>query len=387
MLMNTYARFPLTLVKGEGAYLYDDQGKKYLDFTSGIGVNSIGHAHPKWTKALTEQLNTLSHTSNLYHTKPAQQLAQKLKSISGLESVFFANSGAEANEGLIKMARKYSHDKYGKNRSTIVTLNQSFHGRTVTTLSACGQDNLHQNFEPFTEGFVHVPANDLKALKSLGDSICAILLEPIQGEGGINPLSEAYVQQVAALCQERDWLLLFDEVQTGIGRTGKWFGFQHVKGVQPDGISFAKGIGGGFPLGGFLAGKKCAQVLGPGDHGSTYGGNPLACTAGLATLSVLEAHIQDITAKGDYLEQQMNSLTGLSTGRGAGLMWGFTVEIGTAKTLTEALTSNGLLCLTAGGNTLRLLPALTITYEQIDEAVEIIKKTMSTLQEKQTKSA
>ncbi|MCL1950337.1 MAG: aminotransferase class III-fold pyridoxal phosphate-dependent enzyme, partial [Turicibacter sp.] len=279
MLMNTYARFPVTFTRGYGSHLWDDKGKKYLDFASGIGVNSVGHAHPLWVEAVSGQAASLAHVSNLFYTEPAQKLSEKLVEISGLSNCFFSNSGAEANEGMIKLARKYSRDTYGEGRHTIVTLNRSFHGRTITTLAACGQDALHQNFDPFTPGFVHVQPGDLEALKALGDEVCAVMIEPVQGEGGVYPLDGDYVQGVADLCRERDWLLLIDEVQTGIGRTGKWFGFQHFEGVVPDAISFAKGIAGGLPLGGFMAGAKLQDTLAPGDHGSTYGGNPIACAA------------------------------------------------------------------------------------------------------------
>jgi acetylornithine/N-succinyldiaminopimelate aminotransferase len=392
MLMNTYGRFPVTFVKGEACKLYDDKGKEYIDFASGIGVNSVGHAHPEWVKAVAEQAGTLAHVSNLYHTLPAARLAAKLADLSGLKSVFFANSGAESNEGLIKLARKYSRDKYGEGRAMIVTLKQSFHGRTVTTLSATGQDVFHKNFHPFTEGFVHVPANDTAALTRLAGAeedaafngsnpagkICAVMLEAVQGEGGVLPLNTGYVKAVAKLCAEKDWLLLFDEVQTGIGRTGKWFGFQHY-GVTPDAISFAKGIAGGLPLGGFIAGEKCADVLQPGDHATTFGGNPIVCAAALATLNIIEEALPSVTAKGKALMEALSKMDGLSNVRGAGLMIGATVDGAkheSARALASKLLEAGLVCLTAGGDSLRLMPPLTVSEAELEAGVAILQSTL-----------
>jgi acetylornithine/N-succinyldiaminopimelate aminotransferase len=375
MLLNIYNRFPVTFVKGNGSKLYDDEGKEYLDFASGIGVNAIGHAHPLWVQAVTEQVNKLAHVSNLYHTKPAVELAAKLVEVSGLAGVFFANSGAEANEGMIKMARKYSQDKYGAGRHTIVTLEQSFHGRTITTLAATGQDKLHQYFDPFTDGFVHVPANDITAIKALDDHICAVLLEPIQGEGGVLPLDKAYVEAVAKLCQENDWLLLFDEVQTGIGRTGSWFAFQKFD-VQPDAISFAKGVGGGLPLSGFIVSEKGKDVLGLGDHGTTFGGNPVACVGALVVLEVVEDALPEIEAKSKRIIEVLTHIDGLSNVRGAGLMIGATVNqaLGSVREVVEALLDQGLVALSAGTDVLRLLPSLTITEEEIEAGLTIIKE-------------
>jgi acetylornithine/N-succinyldiaminopimelate aminotransferase len=375
--MNTYGRFPVTFVSGEGSRLFDENGKKYLDFASGIGVNSVGCAHPKWVKAVAEQAGRLAHTSNLYHTKPAAALAEKLAELSGLSAVFFANSGAEANEGLIKLARKYSHDKYGDvNRSTVVTLERSFHGRTVTTLAATGQEVFHKNFAPFTPGFVHVPPNDTAALKQLGGEVCAVLLEVIQGEGGVFPLNADYIKAVAELCAERDWLLMFDEVQTGVGRTGKWFAFQRLGGILPDAVSFAKGIAGGLPLGGFIAGKKCADVLKPGDHASTFGGKLVSCAAALAVLEILEEALPSVEEKGAYIRSELHKIKGLNNARGAGLMIGATVDAavhGSARELVVKLLESGLVCLTAGGDSLRLMPPLVISQAEIDEGLGILK--------------
>jgi len=373
MLMNTYSRFPVTFARGEGNRLFDENGKSYLDFAAGIGVNSIGYANPNWVKAVAEQAGTLAHTSNLYSTKPAAELAKKLALLSGMEAVFFGNSGAEANEGMIKMARKYSKDKYGEGRNTIITLEQSFHGRTITTLAATGQDAFHKNFDPFTPGFAHVPPDDIEALKK-HEGICAVLLEIVRGEGGVLPLSEKYLCEAAELCEKNDWLLLIDEVQTGIGRTGTWFAFQKY-GIKPDALSFAKGIAGGLPLGGFIANKKCAEVLKPGDHASTFGGNPISCAAALATLTIIEKFMPEIEGKSKKIIDAFGKINGLSNARGAGLMIGASVDAqkhGSAKALVEKLLENGLVCLTAGGESLRLMPPLTVSNDEIDEGLEII---------------
>jgi len=375
MLLNIYKRFPVTFVKGKGSYLYDNHDKAYLDFASGIGVNAIGHAHPAWVDSVSKQAGKLAHVSNLYHTEPAEALAKKLVEISGLSGVFFANSGAEANEGLIKVARKYSQDKYGKGRHKIVTLEQSFHGRTIATLSATGQEKFHQHFHPFAEGFVHVPANDIQAMMDLDDGVCAVLLEAVQGEGGVLPLDISYVQAVAKLCEARDWLLLFDEVQTGIGRTGKWFGFQHFD-VLPDAISFAKGIGSGLPLGGFIVGESCKDVLGFGDHGTTFGGNPIACAGALTVLEVVEALLPEIEAKSAYVRDSLQQVKGLSQVRGMGLMMGAVVDeqLGSVGEVVQALLEKGLVILSAGNDVLRLLPPLTISTQEIETGLALIKE-------------
>ncbi|MCL2003381.1 MAG: acetylornithine/succinylornithine family transaminase [Oscillospiraceae bacterium] len=370
-ILPTYARQEVCFVRGEGSYLYDAEGRKYLDFSSGLGAVSIGHAHPQWVKAVAEQAGTLAHTSNLYYTEPGGLLAQRLCELSGLDKVFFSNSGAEANEGLIKAARKYSEDKYGKGRHTIVTLNRSFHGRTHTTLAATGQEVFHQHFQPLTPGFVHTDANDIGALKALGDGICAVLLEPVQGEGGVYPLDEDYVKAVAGLCSERDWLLLFDEVQTGVGRCGRWFGYQ-LFGVLPDGMSFAKGIAGGFPLGGFILGEKLCGTLTAGMHGSTYGGNPLACAAALAVLDVLSGVAGDVERKGQLLR---DGLSGFEV-RGRGLMVAVAAG-GDPKACIPKLLERGLVALTAGSDAVRLLPPLTVSGAELEEGLRILREVLS----------
>ncbi len=375
-VLPTYARYDVCFVKGEGSYLYDDAGKKYLDFSSGIGVNSIGHAHPEWVAAVAAQAGTLVHTSNLYYTEPGGLLAQKLCELSGLNAVFFANSGAEANEGIIKAARKYSADKYGAGRHTIVTLNRSFHGRTHTTLAATGQESFHKHFLPLTPGFVHADANDIGALDAMGGDVCAVLLEAVQGEGGVIPLEKEYVQAVAKLCAERDWLLLFDEVQCGIARCGTWFAFQRY-GVMPDGISFAKGVAGGFPLGGFILGEKAKGVFAPGLHGATFGGTPLGCAAALTTLDILSNVIKDVPRKGKLLRAGIEAFGSakIRGTRGLGLMIGISVE-GEPKAYVKALLERGLVCLTAGSDAVRLLPPLTISEEEIAEGLIILREVL-----------
>ena len=376
-ILGVYGRFPVAFVRGDGVRLYDSGGKEYLDFASGIGVNSVGHAHPQWVDAVAAQARTLAHVSNLYYTEPGGLLAQRLCEISGLCGVFFANSGAEANEGMIKCARKYSADKYGPGRHVIVSLRDSFHGRTVTTLSATGQDKFHQHFHPFTEGFRHVARGDFAALSGQPDDVCAVLLEAVQGEGGVWPLEKDYVQSVQSLCKERDWLLLFDDVQTGVGRTGAWFGFQALD-AQPDIISFAKGLAGGLPLGGFLTGEKTRHVLGAGDHGTTFGGNPICCAAALSTLDILAPLLPDIRARGKFLRDSLAAmnLPAVKTIRGEGLMIGIAVNAD-PRAMVAKLLENGLVCLTAGKDVVRLLPPLLISEEDCAKGLDIIRATLS----------
>ncbi|GHU93873.1 acetylornithine aminotransferase [Clostridia bacterium] len=369
-IMPTYGRFDVAFARGEACTLYDENGKKYIDFASGIGVNSVGYAHPKWVKAVSEQAAMLAHVSNLYYTRPGAELAEKLVKIAKMTNVFFANSGAEANEGAIKLARKYSRDKYGDGRSTIVTLVNSFHGRTISTLAATGQDVFHQHFFPFTEGFTHVNINDVGALETLGGEVCAVFLEPVQGEGGVIPLDTEYLKAVEKLCRERDWLLMCDEVQTGIGRTGKWFAHQ-ISGIVPDVVTFAKGIAGGLPLGGFLANEKCSEVLGAGTHATTFGANPICCAAALATLEILETALPEVEAKRRIIDE---ALSGFEV-RGAGLMVGVVSKKPPREVVLAAL-ERGLVCLTAGSNVVRLLPPLVIKKEQLIAGLEILKDIM-----------
>ena len=379
--LQTYARNDVDIDHGSNATLYDLAGKKYIDFTSGIGVLSVGTAHPKWVAAITEQAGKLAHISNLYYTQPYAKLARELCRRTGMAGVFFGNSGAEANEGLIKLARKYSFDRYGPGRSTVLTLNNSFHGRTITTLNATGQEALHNYFFPFTEGFRYLDAGDFQALageEGKGD-VCAVMLELVQGEGGVIPLEREYVHDLAVLCAERDWLLLVDEVQTGIGRTGTLFAFQQY-GILPDAVSFAKGIAGGLPMGGFLVSEKCRDVLGPGDHGSTFGGNPICAAAAQAVLDILdEDALAEVQRKGRCLRAAIEAmgLPCLGATRGLGLMIGIEVKPPHSnKELAARLARNGLLVLTAG-DALRLLPPLTITQAELDRGLEILKQTLS----------
>ncbi len=378
-IMNTYGRFPVAIDHGEGARLYDPEGRKYIDFTSGIGVTDLGYGYQSWVDAVSAQAKKLGHTSNLFYTEPPAKLAEILCKRTGMSCAFFANGGGEANEGIIKLARKYSFDKYGKGRSTIVTLRNSFHGRTITTLMATGQDVFHNYFFPFTEGFRYVGANDLSALESQGDDVCGVLLELVQGEGGVLPLDQEYVQAVAKLCEARDWLLLADEVQTGVGRTGSLFAFQQY-GILPDAASFAKGIAGGLPMSGILANEKCRDVLGPGTHATTFGGNPVCAAAGLVVQETLsDAFLEEVKAKGAYLREGIEALNLPCFGktRGLGLMIGIEVREGWSnKDIAARLIDQGLLVLTAGPG-MRLLPPLVITKEEMDQGLAIMKQALA----------
>ena len=378
-VMHTYGRFDVVLDHGMGATLWSPEGKAYIDFASGIGVNSVGYGNPRWVRAVADQAARLQHTSNLYYSEPYVRLADTLTRRTGMANVFFANGGGEANEGLIKLARKYSFDKYGQGRATILTLLDSFHGRTITTLKATGQEVFHNYFFPFTEGFRYAKANDLASLEAQsGDDVCAVMVELVQGEGGVLPLDPDYVQAVVKLCRERDWLVLVDEVQTGVGRTGSLFAFQQYS-IQPDAVSFAKGIAGGLPFGGVMANEKCRSVFTPGTHATTFGANPVCAAAGLAVQEALsDAFLQQVQEKGAYLREQIEALHLPCFGqtRGLGLMVGITVQEGwTNKDIAARLIENGLLVLTAGPG-MRLLPPLAITKEEMDQGVAIMKKTL-----------
>ena len=378
-VMHSYSRFPVALDRGKGATLWDAEGREYIDFTSGIGVASLGHADEGWLEAVAGQAGKLAHISNLFYTEPYAKAAQKLCSRTGMAKVMFGNSGAEANEAMIKLARKWSFDKYGKGRGTVITLNNSFHGRTITTLAATGQEKFHNYFFPFTEGFRYAPANDLEALKAQdqGD-VCAVMVELVQGEGGVLPLDKEYVKAVEALCAEKDWLLLVDEVQTGIGRTGTLFAFQQY-GILPDAASFAKGIAGGLPMSGILANEKCRDVLGPGMHATTFGANPVCAAAGLVVQEILsDEFLKEVRGKGEYLRRGVEALNLPCFGktRGLGLMIGIEVREGwTNKDIANKLIENGLLILTAGPG-MRLLPPLVITKDEMDKGLTIMKQTL-----------
>ena len=379
-ILHTYGRFPVAIDHGEGATLYDPEGNAYIDFTSGIGVSDLGYGNQPWADAIAAQAKKLGHVSNLFYTESPARLAEILCRRTGMSGVFFANGGGEANEGMIKLARKYSFDKYGQGRAAIITLNNSFHGRTITTLTATGQAVFHNYFFPFTEGFRYADANDLASLEAAaGDDVCAVMVELVQGEGGVLPLDRDYVHAVAKLCAERDWLLLVDEVQTGVGRTGSLFAFQQY-GIQPDVLSFAKGIAGGLPMSGILANEKCRGVLGPGTHATTFGANPVCAAAGLVVQETLsDAFLEDVQAKGTYLRNQIEALDLPCFGatRGLGLMIGIEVRDGFSnKEIANKLIENGLLVLTAGPG-MRLLPPLVISKEEMDQGVAIMKKTLS----------
>ena len=370
---NTYARFPVEIVSGKGSVVYDEMGKRYIDMGSGIGVTSFGIADETWAQAVTAQLGKVQHMSNLYYTEPCAQLAQMLCERTGMKKVFFSNSGAEANECAIKAARKYAAYQKGAAYSTIITLQNSFHGRTLTTLAATGQAHYHELFQPLTPGFVHAEAGNLESVKALArhHKVAAVMIECIQGEGGVIPLSQEFVQGLAAFAAQEDILLIVDEVQTGNGRTGALYAYMNY-GVQPDIVSTAKGLGGGLPLGATLLGDKVQDTLQPGDHGSTFGGNPVCCAGAVSILSRMdEAFLAQVREKSDYVFAALSGAPGVETVTGMGLMIG----IKTAKPapdVVKACMEQGVLCLTAKDK-VRLLPALNIPMETLKEAVGIIK--------------
>ena len=378
-VMNTYGRYPIALDHGEGAMVWDVEGKKYIDLGSGIGVNSMGYNNKTIIDAITNQAHKLMHTSNLFTTEPMIRVAKKLVEKTHLNGkVFFANSGAEANEGAIKLARKYSFDKYGEGRYKIITLVNSFHGRTVTTLKATGQDRFHNYFFPFTEGFDYAEANDFESVRRKADDMaCAVMMELVQGEGGVLPLDAEFVKQVEALCREKDLLLIIDEVQTGIGRTGSLFCFQQY-GIRPDVVTMAKGLGGGVPIGAVLAAESCSNVLTPGTHATTFGGTPLVCAAANAVLDTVGdgQFLAKVKEKGEYLKNGILSIgsPNILGVRGMGLMLAIIVEDGKHAAYASKLLEKGVIALTAGKNAVRLLPPLTISKEEMDEALTIMKE-------------
>ena len=374
-IANTYARFPIVLEHGKGSLVWDTDGREYIDMGSGIAVNAFGLADSEWIAAVTAQLGKLQHVSNLYYSEPDALLAEQLCSRTGMKKVFFANSGAEANECAIKCARKYAADKYGADkRYKIVTLKNSFHGRTITTLAATGQDELHRDFQPLTEGFLYTPANDCAALKELVESdeaVAAIMFELVQGEGGVMPLTQEFVSCISEICAEHDILMICDEVQTGNGRTGTLYAWMQY-GITPDIMSTAKGLGGGLPIGACLFGEKTENTLTAGTHGSTFGGNPAVCAGALNILSRIDdALIADVKAKSEYIVSELTGAPGVESVAGLGLMLG----IKTTKPLNDVVTAcreNGVLVLTAHGK-MRLLPALNIPMELVKKAVAVIK--------------
>jgi len=369
----TYGRFPVELVSGKGCILTDSEGKTYIDLTSGIGVTAFGIADDEWVAATTAQLCKLQHVSNLYYTEPCAKLAKLLCEKTGMKKVFFSNSGAESNECAIKVARKYSAEKKGADCYTILTLEKSFHGRTLTTLSATGQDHFHALFQPLTPGFIHVEPNNVAALEQAvaENKIAGIMLECVQGEGGVNPLTQEFVVAAAKLAKENDIPLMIDEVQTGNGRTGSLYAYMQF-GVQPDIVSTAKGLGGGLPIGATLLSEKVQNVLGPGDHGSTYGGNPVSCAGALSIINRLDDDMmQQVRAKSDYVFKTLSGAKGVESVTGMGLMIGIKT-VKPAKTVVNACMARGVLALTAKDK-VRLLPALNIPMEQLQQAVEVIK--------------
>ena len=372
-IANTYARFPVELVCGKGSLVYDETGKEYIDMGSGIGVTAFGIADDEWKAAVTEQLGKLQHMSNLYFTEPCAMLAKLLCEKTGMKKVFFCNSGAEANEGAIKAARKYAAEKKGPEYFTIVTLENSFHGRTLTTLAATGQDHYHELFQPLTPGFVHAPANNLEAVKNaaLQNKAAAVLIECIQGEGGVIPLQKDFVTGLAEFCKAEDILLMVDEVQTGNGRTGELYAYMNF-GVQPDVISTAKGLGGGLPLGAVLYGEKTEFTLGAGDHGSTFGGNPVCCAGALSILKRIdEKLLSDVKKKSAMAFEALQGAPGVESVSGMGLMIGIKT-VKPASDVVKACMENGVLCLTAKYK-VRLLPALNIPEDVLMKAINVIK--------------
>ena len=370
---NTYNRFPLEIVRGQGSLVEDEAGKTYIDLGSGIAVTSFGVADEVWRQAVTQQLGRVQHMSNLYYTAPCAELAKMLCEATGFKKVFFSNSGAESNECAIKACRKYAAEKHGPDCYTIVTLKNSFHGRTITTLAATGQEHYHEQFQPLTPGFVHVEAENVEELRAVvaANKVAGILIECVQGEGGVIPLSQAYVRAVAELAEANDILLMVDEVQTGNGRTGELYAYMHY-GIQPDIVSTAKGLAGGLPLGATLLGEKVENVFGYGDHGSTFGGNPIACAGAISVLSRLNAALlSEVRAKSAFLFDTFAGAPGVEAVTGLGLMIGIKTAKPAAQ-VVKACMEDGVLCLTAKDK-VRLLPALNIPMELLEKAAEIIK--------------
>lgn len=379
-LMHTYVPLPIIITHGEGSCLFDENNKKYIDFTSGIGVSSVGYNNKKLNEAILNQLNSFAHLSNIFLSTPTIKLANKLTTISKMSKVFFSNSGAEANEGALKLAKKYSYMKYGGKRNKILSLKDSFHGRTLATITATGQDKFHKYFDPFPDGYDYVTPNSIEDFKEkLTDDVCAIIMEAIQGEGGVNLLNSNFVQEVCNVCKEKDVLIIFDEVQCGLGRTGHIFCFQEF-GVEADIITLAKGLGGGLPIGAILCNEKLSNTFTPGDHGSTFGGNPVVCAGALAVLDQIcnDELLSSVQAKGKFIRQTLtkSKLPLVKNIRGLGLMIGIEVSCPPDEIQKKAL-EKGLLILTAGKNVVRLLPPLTISEIEIKKGLAILLKCLS----------
>ena len=373
-IAKTYNRFPVEIVSGKGSLVYDDNGKEYIDMGSGIGVTAFGIADEQWQKAVIDQIGKVQHMSNLYYSEPCAKLAQFLCQKSGMKKVFFCNSGAEANETAIKAARKYSAEKKGNDCYTIITLINSFHGRTLTTLAATGQDHFHELFTPLTPGFVHVAAGDVAGLKETiaNNKIAGIMIECVQGEGGVIPLTEDFVKAIDQIAKEEDIPLIVDEVQTGNGRTGAFYSYMHF-GLQPDIVSTAKGLAGGLPIGATLLGEKVENIFGPGDNGSTFGGNPVSCAAAVSVVERIdEALLEEVKEKSKYIFETLQGAKGIESVSGMGLMIGIKTEKPAAEVLKGCM-ENGVLCLTAKDK-VRLLPALNIPMDVLKKAVAVIKE-------------
>ncbi|MDP1864048.1 MAG: acetylornithine transaminase [Thiobacillus sp.] len=377
-LMNTYARQPVAFVRGEGAYLWDESGKRYLDAVAGVAVNGLGHAHPKLVKAISEQAATLIHTSNLYRIPKQEELADRLCALSGMDKAFFCNSGCEANEAAIKLARLYGHGK-GIEVPTIIVMEKAFHGRTMGTLTASGSRKIQAGFEPLLSGFARVPFGDIEAIRQVAEhnkSVVAVLVEVVQGEGGINVLPSAYLVELRQICDAHGWLLMLDEVQTGIARTGTWFGFQH-SGVVPDVMALAKGLGSGVPIGACLARGEAAEVFKPGSHGSTFGGNPLACATALATLDVIEEEnlLENVRLRGEAirsgLRQALASVPGVVDIRGEGLMIGIELDRPCTELVTVARDAGVLINVTAD-TVIRLVPPLIYGEAEVNVLIAAV---------------
>ena len=378
-LMNTYTPLPIEITYGQGSYLFDKNNKKYIDFTSGIGVNSLGYNNAEWKNSIISQLNNFQHLSNIFTNDSTVSLAKKLCDVSGMSKVFFANSGAEANECAIKLARKYSFNKYGEGRGTILSLKQSFHGRTLATLTATGQDKFHNYFFPFPTGFNYVTANSIDDLKEkLTSDVCAIIMEAIQGEGGVHPLDKDFVLATCNLAKEKDILIIFDEVQCGIARTGNLFGYNNFN-VEPDIVTCAKGLGAGLPIGAVLCNENLSTTFQPGDHGSTFGGNPVICAGAASVLNQLcnTNSYSEIIFKGELIKETIlnENLEIVKDVRGLGLMLGIEVD-GDSSIIQKKALENGLLVLTAGKNVVRLLPPLNISVEDVKEGLKILIKVL-----------
>ncbi|WP_405344527.1 aspartate aminotransferase family protein [Ruminococcus sp.] len=374
-IAHTYKRFDVTIVKGEGCLCWDDNGKEYIDMTSGIGVNAFGYSDPVWAQAVAEQAQLLQHTSNLYYTAPCAELAEILCTRTGMDKVFFGNSGAEANECAIKLARKYAAEHKGEDYYNIITLHKSFHGRTLTTLAATGQDNFHHTFLPLTDGFPYAEPNDIEGLQKLvsDNKVAGILIETVQGEGGVNALNADFVKAVERICKENDIVFMVDEVQTGNGRTGKLYSYMHF-GVQPDVVSTAKGLAAGLPMGATLMSKKVSDVFSYGDHGSTFGGNPVCAAAAISVLSRMDdAFLAEVAEKGSYVKARLEE-AGYEVS-GLGLMIGIKTKKPVAEVLSACI-EKGVLCLSAKDK-LRLLPPLNIPTEQLQKAVDVIIASLS----------